>query len=138
MAEAHCLGVSRVSFNLKVGETKLTRYVSPNPFVPADAEDRAERCNEILKIAALGLKKRLEHTRARTAVVGLSGGLDSTLAILITAVAMKLLDRPESDIIAVTMPCFGTTDRTRDNAVELAQRLGASAPPLTPWTSAMR
>lgn len=61
MAEAHCLGVSRVSFNLKVGETKLTRYVSPNPFVPADAEDRAERCNEILKIAALGLKKRLEH-----------------------------------------------------------------------------
>ena len=126
MAEAHCLGVSRVSFNLKVGETKLTRYVSPNPFVPADAEDRAERCNEILKIAALGLKKRLEHTRARTAVVGLSGGLDSTLAILITAVAMKLLDRPESDIIAVTMPCFGTTDRTRDNAVELAQRLGAT------------
>lgn len=56
--------MSRVSFNLKVGETKLTRYVSPNPFVPADAEDRAERCNEILKIAALGLKKRLEHTRA--------------------------------------------------------------------------
>ena len=132
MAEAHCLGVSRVSFNLKVGETKLTRYVSPNPFVPADAEDRAERCNEILKIAALGLKKRLEHTRARTAVVGLSGGLDSTLAILITAVAMKLLDRPESDIIAVTMPCFGTTDRTRDNAVELAGRFaGLEARPHT-------
>ena len=116
----------RCGFTLPVEETRLTRYVSPNPFVPADAEDRAERCNEILKIAALGLKKRLEHTRARTAVVGLSGGLDSTLAILITAVAMKLLDRPESDIIAVTMPCFGTTDRTRDNAVELAQRLGAT------------
>ena len=99
---------------------------SPPPLVPADAEDRAERCNEILKIAALGLKKRLEHTGARTAVVGLSGGLDSTLAILITAVAMKLLDRPASDIIAVTMPCFGTTDRTRDNAVELAERLGAT------------
>ena len=116
----------RCGFTLPVEETRLTRYVSPNPFVPADAEDRAERCNEILKIAALGLKKRLEHTRARTAVVGLSGGLDSTLAILITAVAMKLLDRPESDIIAVTMPCFGTTERTRDNAVELAQRLGAT------------
>ena len=116
----------RCGFTLPVEETRLTRYVSPNPFVPADAEDRAERCNEILKIAALGLKKRLEHTRARTAVVGLSGGLDSTLAILITAVAMKLLDRPESDIIAVTMPCFGTTDRTRDNAVELAERLGAT------------
>ena len=110
----------------RLEETRLTRAVSPAPFVPADAEDRAERCNEILKIAALGLKKRLEHTGARTAVVGLSGGLDSTLAILITAVAMKLLDRPASDIIAVTMPCFGTTDRTRDNAVELAERLGAT------------
>ena len=113
-------------FRLNVEETTLTRPVAKNPFVPADAEDRAERCNEILKIAALGLKKRLEHTGARTAVVGLSGGLDSTLAILITAVAMKLLDRPASDIIAVTMPCFGTTDRTRDNAVELAERLGAT------------
>ena len=112
----------RASFSLPLEETRLTRAVSPAPFVPADAEDRAERCNEILKIAALGLKKRLEHTGARTAVVGLSGGLD----ILITAVAMKLLDRPASDIIAVTMPCFGTTDRTRDNAVELAERLGAT------------
>ena len=116
----------RASFSLPLEETRLTRAVSPAPFVPADAEDRAERCNEILKIAALGLKKRLEHTGARTAVMGLSGGLDSTLAILITAVAMKLLDRPASDIIAVTMPCFGTTDRTRDNAVELAERLGAT------------
>ena len=116
----------RASFSLPLEETRLTRAVSPAPFVPADAEDRADRCNEILKIAALGLKKRLEHTGARTAVVGLSGGLDSTLAILITAVAMKLLDRPASDIIAVTMPCFGTTDRTRDNAVELAERLGAT------------
>ena len=116
----------RASFSLPLEETRLTRAVSPAPFVPADAEDRAERCNEILKIAALGLKKRLEHTGARTAVVGLSGGLDSTLAILITAVAMRLLDRPASDIIAVTMPCFGTTDRTRDNAVELAERLGAT------------
>ncbi len=113
-------------FSLEPGDTKLTRYVSPNPFVPEDAGDRAERCNEILRIAALGLKKRLEHTHAKTAVVGLSGGLDSTLAILITAVAMKLLDRPASDIIAVTMPCFGTTDRTRDNAMELAERLGAT------------
>ena len=121
-----CLDCPRLSFPLPVTETKLTRYLSPNPFVPDDAGDRAERCNEILKIAALGLTKRLEHTRARTAVVGLSGGLDSTLAILITAVAMKLLGRPSSDIIAVTMPCFGTTDRTRDNAMELAERLGAT------------
>ena len=113
-------------FEMEPGRTKLTRYVSPTPFVPEDVGDRAERCNEILKVSALGLKKRLEHTGAKAAVVGLSGGLDSTLAILITAVAMKLLDRPASDIIAVTMPCFGTTDRTRDNAVELAGRLGAT------------
>ena len=113
-------------FSLTPSTTTLTRPLSPTPFVPEDAEDRAARCGEILKIAALGLKQRLEHTGARTAVVGLSGGLDSTLAVLITGIAVKLLDRPASDIIAVTMPCFGTTDRTRDNAVELAERLGTT------------
>lgn len=118
--------IHRIPFSLSLERTQLTRYISPNPFVPEDEGDRKERCNEILCLAALGLKKRLEHTRAKTAVVGLSGGLDSTLAILITALAMKMLDRSPSDIIAVTMPCFGTTDRTRDNAVELAQRLGAT------------
>ena len=115
-----------IPFSLESSTTTLTRSVSPTPFVPADASDRAERCEEILKIAALGLKKRLEHTGAKTAVVGLSGGLDSTLAVLITTLAMKLLDRPSGDIIAVTMPCFGTTDRTRDNAVELATQLGCT------------
>ncbi|MEG2902804.1 MAG: NAD(+) synthase, partial [Massilia sp.] len=73
-----------------------------------------------------GLKTRLEHTGAKACVVGLSGGLDSTLAILITALALRLSNRPASDILAVTMPCFGTTDRTRDNAVLLAERLGAT------------
>jgi len=116
----------RRSFELEAADTVLTRHVAPMPFVPEDPAERAERCNEILGIAALGLKKRLEHTRAKTAVVGLSGGLDSTLAILTTALAMKMLGRPATDIIAVTMPCFGTTDRTRDNAVELAGRLGAT------------
>jgi NAD+ synthase (glutamine-hydrolysing) len=116
----------RVRFNLEPATTTLTRSISPNPFVPEDKGDRDERCNEILYTAALGLKKRLEHTRAKTAVVGLSGGLDSTLAILITTLAMSMLGRPSSDVIAVTMPCFGTTDRTRDNAVELAERLGAT------------
>ena len=124
--EALRTGLWCTGFSLAPADTHLTRPVSPTPFVPEDAGDRAARCDEILRIAALGLKQRLEHTGAKTAVIGLSGGLDSTLAILITAVAMKLLDRPESDIIAVTMPCFGTTDRTRDNAVELAQRLGAT------------
>ena len=113
-------------FSLKVERTKLTRPVSPHPFVPDDAADRAARCEEILLIASLGLKKRLEHTRAKTAVVGLSGGLDSTLAMLITMIAMQMLHRPASDVIAVTMPCFGTTDRTKNNAVELAERMGAT------------
>ena len=125
-ASKEALEIGRVNFDLDTEETRLTRRFSPTPFVPEDSADRAERCDEILKIAALGLKRRLEHTHAAAAVVGLSGGLDSTLAILIAAVAMKLLDRPASDIIAVTMPCFGTTDRTRDNAVELAGRLGAT------------
>ena len=119
-------GTQGVCFDLAPADTVLTRHISPMPFVPEDDSDRAERCNEILCIAALGLKKRLEHTGAKTAVVGLSGGLDSTLAILTCALAMKMLGRPASDIIAVTMPCFGTTDRTRDNAVELADRLGAT------------
>jgi len=113
-------------FDMDLSTTTLTRYISPTPFVPEDAADRAARCEEILLIAAMGLKKRLEHTKVKTAVVGLSGGLDSTLAVLITMIAMKLMDRPGSHVIAVTMPAFGTTDRTRDNAVELAERLGAT------------
>ena len=106
--------------------TKIRRYVSPTPFIPENAADRAGRCEEILTIAALGLKKRLEHTGARAAVVGLSGGLDSTLALLITALAMGMLHRPASDVVAITMPCFGTTDRTKNNAVLLAGRMGAT------------
>ncbi len=112
-------------FDLELGETALTRYVDPNPFVPADRGDREERCAEILALASQGLAKRLEHTRAPKAVVGLSGGLDSTLAILITALAFDKLGRDHRDILAVTMPCFGTTDRTRDNACALAEELGA-------------
>ena len=116
----------RVQFDMDLVDTRLTRPISPTPFVPQDEADRAERYNEILYTAALGLKKRLEHTHAKTAVGGLSGGLDSTLAVLITALAMEMLDRPASDIIAVTMPCFGTTDRTKSNAVLLAERLGCT------------
>ncbi len=115
-----------LTLDMEPSTTTLTRHISPSPFVPEDETLRAERCEEILKIAALGLKQRLEHTHAKAAVIGLSGGLDSTLAILTTTVAMKLLSRPATDIIAVTMPAFGTTDRTRDNAVELATRLGCT------------
>ena len=113
-------------FAMEGATTTLTRHISPSPFVPEDSAELAERCNEIFKITALGLKKRLEHTGAKAAVIGLSGGLDSTLAILTTTLAMKLLGRPSEDVIAVTMPCFGTTDRTRDNAVELATLLGCT------------
>ena len=111
--------------SLELSDTALTRPVSPTPFIPEDPEHRAERCEEILRIAALGLKKRLEHTGASCAVVGLSGGLDSTLAILITALAFDMLGRDRKGILAVTMPCFGTTKRTRSNAELLAAELGA-------------
>ena len=114
------------SFALTPATTTLTRKISPAPFIPAGEQTQMEQCDEILRIAALGLKQRLDHTGAKAAVIGLSGGLDSTLAILITTLAMKLLDRPNEDVIAVTMPCFGTTDRTRDNAVELATQLGCT------------
>jgi len=119
-------GPTTVSFSLTPERTKLTRYVAPMPFVPEGKEDRDARCREILLIASLGLKQRLEHTGAKTAVVGLSGGLDSTLAVLITGLAMKMCNKPMTDIVAVTMPCFGTTDRTKNNAVILAERLGAT------------
>lgn len=112
-------------FQLDAEDTTLTRPIPKNPFVPADSGERRERCEEIFTIAALGLKKRLEHTRASCAVVGLSGGLDSTLALLITARAFDMLGRPRSDILAVTMPCFGTTSRTKSNAQVLAERIGA-------------
>ena len=115
-----------IAFSLTPSAAKLTRYVAPQPFVPEGREDRDARCREILLIASRGLKQRLEHTGAKTAVVGLSGGLDSTLAVLITGLAMKMLDRPMTDIVAVTMPCFGTTDRTKNNAVILAERMGAT------------
>jgi len=115
-----------VDFHWTEEETVLSRPVAPMPFVPADAQARKDTCEEILTIAALGLKRRLEHTWAKTAVIGLSGGLDSTLALLITLRAFDLLGRDHKDILAVTMPCFGTTDRTRSNAEILAERTGCT------------
>lgn len=106
-------------------ETTLTRFVDPAPFVPGKKEDRDLRCNEILQIQAMGLKKRLEHTGCNCAVVGISGGLDSTLALLVTARAFDLLGKERSCITAVTMPGFGTTDRTYDNAVNMIRCIGA-------------
>ena len=107
-------------------EVELTRVFPKMPFVPADENVRAERCEEILTIQAMGLKKRLAHTNSKTAVVGISGGLDSTLALLVTARAFDMLGRDKKDIIAVTMPCFGTTDRTYQNACEMSKKTGAT------------
>ena len=107
------------------GQT-LERFIDPSPFVPHDAEGRSRRCEEILSIQAMGLKKRLKHTNCKCAVVGISGGLDSTLALLVTARAFDLLEIPRENIISVTMPCFGTTDRTYNNACLLTKKLGAT------------
>ena len=117
---------SEVSFNLDRTVTHLTRPFPANPFLPESAAQAAFRCRELLHIAALGLKKRLEHTGAPCAVVGLSGGLDSTLAILTVARAFDLLGRDRKGITAVTMPCFGTTARTKSNAEKLAEELGTT------------
>ena len=119
-------GYRVVSFNLKVEETHLKRVFPAKPFVPSNKEEREKRCDEILSIQAMGLKKRLEHTHCRSAVLGISGGLDSTLALLVTARAFDYLGLGRECITAVTMPCFGTTDRTYRNACDLTRKLGAT------------
>ncbi len=114
-----------VPYRMKDVDLPLERYVDKAPFVPDGKEEREKRCEEILMIQAMGLKKRMEHTGCRSVVIGISGGLDSTLALLVAAKACDLLQLERSCITAVTMPCFGTTDRTYRNACELTERLGA-------------
>ena len=109
---------------LRACDTLQYRYVSPTPFVPGNTETRDASCTEIFNIQCAGLAKRLEATRSERAVIGLSGGLDSTLALLVVAETFKLLNRPAKEILALTMPGFGTTNRTKSNAVELAKLLG--------------
>ena len=123
--EARYDGYKEVPFSLDVTETKLTRHVAAMPFVPTGEADRKLRCEEIFHIQAMGLKKRLEHTHCKSAVIGISGGLDSTLALLVTVRAFDLLGMPHENIKAITMPGFGTTDRTYDNAVKMIQCVGA-------------
>lgn len=116
----------RVPFYIESEETELTRVFAKSPFIPANERIRERRCEEVLTIQAMGLKKRLAHTHAKTAVVGISGGLDSTLALIVTARAFDLLGKDKKDIYAVTMPCFGTTDRTYQNACVMSKKLGAT------------
>lgn len=115
-------------FNVNIGieDTVLTRYISKTPFIPSDRAERDERCHLILQMQSHGLMKRIAHTHAQSAVIGISGGLDSTLALLVCIMAMDLLGRPHTDIVAVTMPCFGTTKRTRSNAQILCEALGVT------------
>lgn len=117
---------ARVPFSLDVEETELTRKILQTPFVPETETERNLYCKETLMIQAMALKKRLDHTNCKSAVVGISGGLDSTLAILVTAKAYDLLGLDRKDILGVTMPCFGTTDRTYQNACLLVEKLGAT------------
>ena len=119
-------GYVSVPFTLDMCDTVLTRRIDPYPFVPSDDESRARRAEKILTLQALGLKRRIEHTRAGKLVIGLSGGLDSTLALLVSVKAMDMSGRDRKDIIAITMPCFGTTKRTKGNAEKLAEALGVS------------
>ncbi len=113
-----------ISFDMTLEATALTRFVPRTPFIPADGAH--ERCRQVLEIQARGLAKRLSHTGAKSAVIGISGGLDSTLAMLVCIRAMDILGRPHSHVTAVSMPCFGTTERTRTNGELLSECLGVS------------
>ncbi len=112
-----------VSFQLTCEDTMLDRTFSSMPFVPSNFAERDKRCNEILSMQSYGLKKRYEHTGCQKAVIGVSGGLDSTLALLVTVRAFDMLHIPRKNILAITMPCFGTTNRTYENACRLAKTL---------------
>ncbi|MBE6886193.1 MAG: NAD(+) synthase [Ruminococcaceae bacterium] len=115
-----------ISFSLPLRETKLTRRVEREPFIPLSTEERAQRCEEILTLQAYGLKKRLDHTNCSRVVIGISGGLDSTLALLAIVRAFDLSGRDRKGIVAVTMPCFGTSGRTKGNAISLCEGLGVT------------
>lgn len=115
-----------VTVHMEEEETFLERRFSARPFVPDQAQEREKRCDEILSIQSYSLKKRCEHTGCQSAVLGISGGLDSTLALLVTVRAFDLLGLTRDKITSVTMPCFGTTDRTYDNACKLARLLGTT------------
>lgn len=120
-----CNEYEKVRFVLKDEETRLTRTFDPSPFVPSGQAEREMRCEEILMLQALGLKKRMKHTNCKNLVVGISGGLDSTLALLVMTKTCDMLGLSHDAMTAVTMPGFGTTDRTYQNACDLTRLLGA-------------
>ena len=124
MQTSSALGYQTVGFSLTPAVTPITCHADPHPFLPADREALCQRCDTILSIQANGLVQRIERAFAQKLVIGISGGLDSTLALLVAARALDLLGRPHTDILAVTMPCFGTTKRTKNTATVLCEELG--------------
>lgn len=118
--------VTKIALGDSLAEYKLDRAIDPMPFVPSDDEQRSKLCEEVFTIQSLGLAKRLKHTSCKCAVIGISGGLDSTLALLVAVNAFDRLGLDRKGIIGVTMPGFGTTDRTYNNAVTLIKELGVT------------
>lgn len=118
-------GYQVIEFELNIEKTKLGRVFHRYPFVPDQQSERDKRCDEILMIQSMGLKKRLEHTGSQSVVLGISGGLDSTLALLVAVRTIDMLGMKREQIKAITMPCFGTTDRTYRNACQLTKSLSA-------------
>lgn len=116
--------MTELPFELNITQTRLDRTFPRTPFVPSEDESLGEVCSEILQIQSVALKTRLNAVKCSTAVLGLSGGLDSTLALLVTVRAFDMLGWDRKRIISVTMPCFGTTERTKGNAEKLAECLG--------------
>jgi NAD+ synthase (glutamine-hydrolysing) len=116
-------GYSIIPFSMKKTDTDIERVIEKHPFIPKDTHILMERCNQIFSIQTAGLKKRIEHSNSKTAVIGISGGLDSTLALLVTHRAFMEMGRDTSNIVCVSMPCFGTTKRTKDNASKLGKLL---------------
>lgn len=119
-------GYKKIYFSMEETHTMLNRFVDRHPFVPADEKQREKRCEEILSIQSMGLKKRIKHIGCKNVVVGISGGLDSTQALIVAYRAFEMLGLDKKGIITVTMPCFGTTDRTYNNAVNLCRMLGTT------------
>ncbi len=119
-------GYQVIYFKTSEKEGEITRDFPKMPFVPTNSDKLSERTELILSIQAKGLEKRLKHTGAKTAVIGISGGLDSALAFLVTCRAFRAINKPLSGIIAITMPGFGTTGKTKGNSIALIEALGAS------------
>lgn len=124
--QSNCSDLCAPSFSFTLRTTELTRKIEPMPFVPSSSGEKSKRCRDILAMQAHGLAKRIEHTHCKSVVIGISGGLDSCLALLVCVEAMKLQNRSMSDIITITMPCFGTTRRTKSNAEQLCSILGTT------------